>query len=259
MAVTFKGTSLLERNCLLPAKDKCGRTKQDQARRHIKENLARACQEQGASESLTLASLVFWRPGSPCCPSQATPFNPHSCSLWHLKLRVPPPSGSKCVNTAECQMYGNRQGKAIKSISSVISVWVRRLNTHSTTRRNPCLRSWGSKCTRSKLTYWGREGGRSFRTEGRAHGDQGWNDPGPGPRGENSVPGMRSWQLSLSFRVSRSSHSIASRKGTDSFYIMNKDEEKQKRETVEMKELEASENKKGFLFSTLQHSPGETQ
>lgn len=161
MAVTFKGTSLLERNCLLPAKDKCGRTKQDQARRHIKENLARACQEQGASESLTLASLVFWRPGSPCCPSQATPFNPHSCSLWHLKLRVPPPSGSKCVNTAECQMYGNRQGKAIKSISSVISVWVRRLNTHSTTRRNPCLRSWGSKCTRSKLTYWGREGGAS--------------------------------------------------------------------------------------------------
>lgn len=40
---------------------------------------------------------------------------------------------------------------------------------------------------------------------------------------------------------------------------MNKDEEKQKRETVEMKELEASENKKGFLFSTLKHSPGETQ
>lgn len=41
--------------------------------------------------------------------------------------------------------------------------------------------------------------------------------------------------------------------------ILYEDEEKQKRGLVDLKELEASENKKGFLFSTLRYSPGGIQ
>lgn len=41
--------------------------------------------------------------------------------------------------------------------------------------------------------------------------------------------------------------------------IFYEDEGKQKRGLVEMKELEASENKEGFLFSTLRYSPGGIQ
>ena len=80
MAAIHKGTSLLERNCLLPAKDKCRHTKQYQARLHIKGNPAWACQEQGClwASPFSLVSVLraHRAQGVPARPSPHSPSTP---------------------------------------------------------------------------------------------------------------------------------------------------------------------------------------
>lgn len=85
MAAIHKGTSLLDRNCLLAAKDKCRHTKQYQARLHIKGNPAWACQEQGClwASPFSLVSILR-APGAHGVPARPLhlPSTPVHSDTW---------------------------------------------------------------------------------------------------------------------------------------------------------------------------------
>ena len=96
-AAIHKGTSLLERNCLLPAKDKCRHTKQYQARLHIKGNPAWACQEQGCLWALPFSLVSILRahrargaptrpPHSPSTPVYSDTWSSDSPWIWPRPL-----------------------------------------------------------------------------------------------------------------------------------------------------------------------------